>query len=254
MRDGRWILRDIDWQVRTGTLAAILGPNGSGKSTLSRVLSGYLWPTVGEVTVGERRFGDVDLNELRKSIRLVQAAGPYDVDPQLVARDAVLTGLFGTIGLFDKTSNTQREQAMHWLARVGLAPLADQPYATLSSGERVRTLIARALIAEPALLLLDEPTNGLDLLAREQTLSTMQRMFDGSSINSAKTTALMITHHTEELPTAVTEVLLLNAGQVEMHGKPGDVIREDVLSRVYRCPLKVTQIDGRYFTRASSPV
>src|SRR4051812_674315 len=75
LRGGRWILRDVNWSVAAGHCAAILGPNGSGKSTLARVISGYLWPTAGEVTVGGRRFGETDLNDLRHSIRLVQSAG-----------------------------------------------------------------------------------------------------------------------------------------------------------------------------------
>src|SRR6058998_2910811 len=87
IRGGRWILRDINWQIDRGTCAAILGPNGSGKSTLARIIAGYLWPSSGEVMVAGQRFGEIDLNELRKSIRLVQAAGPYDADSQLTARE-----------------------------------------------------------------------------------------------------------------------------------------------------------------------
>src|SRR3954470_18925265 len=104
-RAGREILRDISWSVPHGTCAAIVGPNGSGKSTLARILSGYMWPTSGDVFVDGQHFGEVDLNELRRSVRLVQAAGPYDVDAALTTREVVLTGLFGTIGLFDSTND-----------------------------------------------------------------------------------------------------------------------------------------------------
>src|SRR3954454_21236694 len=51
LRDGRWILHDINWSIPAGTCCAILGPNGSGKSTLTRILAGHLWPTVGDVRV-----------------------------------------------------------------------------------------------------------------------------------------------------------------------------------------------------------
>src|SRR5262245_3036401 len=90
-RGGRQILQDINWSIPRGACAAILGPNGSGKSTLARILAGYMWPTSGDVFVSSSHFGDVDLNELRRSVRLVQAAGPYDVDPELTAREVVLT-------------------------------------------------------------------------------------------------------------------------------------------------------------------
>src|SRR5947207_1612725 len=90
-RGGRWILREVDWNVAAGTCVAILGPNGSGKSTLARILAGHLFPSAGEARVIGGEFGEADLAELRKSIRLVQAAGPYDVDGDLTARQAVLT-------------------------------------------------------------------------------------------------------------------------------------------------------------------
>src|SRR5436190_14442420 len=105
-RGGREILRDISWSIPRGACAAILGPNGSGKSTLARILAGYTWPTRGEVFVNSAHFGEVDLNQLRRGVRLVQSAGPYDVDAELTAREVVLTGLFGTIGLFDVTTES----------------------------------------------------------------------------------------------------------------------------------------------------
>lgn len=245
-RADRWILRDVNWSIPHGACVAILGPNGSGKSTLARILSGYVWPTAGEVTIDGNRFGETDLNQLRHSIRLVQVAGPFDVDVELSARDAVLTGLYGTIGLFDSPSEVEIDRAMQLLSRVGLAGVADHRYATLSSGERVRTLIARALIRRPALLLLDEPTNGLDLLAREQVLATLQSLL--SDPQHAPTT-IMITHHVEELSPLTSQVLLLDDGKPAAVGRPQDVLRAEILSAVYKCPLRVEMDHGRYYLR-----
>src|SRR5437867_2198860 len=241
-RGGREILRNISWSVPHGTCAAILGPNGSGKSTLARILSGYMWPTSGDVFVDGQHFGEVDLNELRRSVRLVQSAGPYDVDPELTAREVVLTGLFGTIGLFDATTDEDTIRAEQLLARVGLSPVCDLRYATLSSGERVRALIARALMHRPMLLLLDEPTAGLDILAREQVLATVQAML-ADPVQTP--TVVMITHHVEELPPATSRVLLLDEGLIAGSGTPDEVLTSELLSRVYRCPLKVSREENR---------
>jgi iron complex transport system ATP-binding protein len=245
-RADRWILRDITWTLPAGASAAILGPNGSGKSTLARILCGYLWPTEGEVAVHGRRFGETDLNDLRHSIRLVQPAGPYDVDAELSARDVVLTGLYGTIGLFDAPPAQEVEHAQRLLARVGLSAVAEHRYSTLSSGERVRALIARALIQKPRLLLLDEPTAGLDLLAREQVLATIQTLTDAS--NDPPTT-ILITHHIEELGPRTSQVLLLENGRIAASGAPEQVLKAETLSRAYRCPLKVHHDAGRYYVR-----
>ncbi len=244
-RGGRWILSGIDWQVPAGSCAAILGPNGSGKSTLARILSGHLWPSAGECTVLGGRFGETDLMELRRSIRLLQPAGPYDVVPELTAREVVLTGLFGTLGLYDEATQAMESAAQRVMQQVGLAELADHAYATLSSGERVRALIARALVRKPRLLLLDEPTAGLDILAREQVLATVQALFDRPG--AGDTTVVLITHHVEELPPATSSVLMLSAGRAVVSGAPRQVMREDVLSRVYGCPVQVRQSGGRYY-------
>jgi len=246
LRSRRWILRDIDWSIPAGTCAAVLGPNGSGKSTLTRILAGHLWPSAGAVSVLGRKFGETNLLELRKSIRLVQPAGPYDVDPSLTTREVVLTGLFGTIGLFDPTTPAMQDEADRLLDHVGLTTVADRPYATLSSGERVRSLIARALVVRPALLLLDEPTAGLDLLAREQVLATVQRMFEPTA-DSPPPTTLFITHHVEELPPSTSQVLLLSGGKSAAQGTPDEVLRAEVLSPVYGCPLEVRKSNGRHY-------
>src|SRR3954464_1166098 len=101
LRDDRWILRDVDWLVPAGSCAAILGPNGSGKSTLTRILACHLWPTHGEVSILGGAFGETNLLEARRDVRLVQAAGPYDVEPSLTAREVILTGYFSSINLYD---------------------------------------------------------------------------------------------------------------------------------------------------------
>jgi iron complex transport system ATP-binding protein len=245
-RGTRQILQDVSWSVPTGACAAILGPNGSGKSTLARILAGYMWPTSGRVTIAGQRFGETDLNELRHSIRVVQSAGPYDVDPELSTHQVVLTGLFGTIGLFDPTTDEDSVRASQLLTRVGLSHVKDSRYATLSSGERVRALIARALMRNPKLLLLDEPTAGLDLLAREQVLATIESMLSDPAHSP---TVVMITHHVEELPPATGQVLLLDNGKIASAGAPKEVLTADRLSKVYRCPLTIRQEAGRFYVQ-----
>ncbi len=249
-RGESWILRGVSWSVPAGTCAAILGPNGSGKSTLARILACHLWPTEGEAAVLGARMGEANLPDVRRAIRLVQSAGPYDADPELTAREVVLTGFFGTVGLYDAVTEAMSAEADRLLARVGLSRVATHAYSTLSSGERVRSLIARALAVRPRLLLLDEPTAGLDLLAREQVLATVQRMFEpggGADGSAPPPTIVFITHHVEELPPATSHVLLLSGGGAAAAGAPKDVLRGDVLSRVYDFEVQVRHSNGRYY-------
>ncbi|HEY1684208.1 MAG TPA: ATP-binding cassette domain-containing protein [Tepidisphaeraceae bacterium] len=245
LRRGEQLILDrINWMVERGSCAAILGHNGSGKSTIARIVACHLWPTSGKVAVLGETFGEANLPELRHRIRLVQPAGPYDIDPSLTAREVVLTGFFGTLNLYDRVSEEQIAAAEEQLGRLGMSKFAGHTYATLSSGEKVRSLIARALVTKPELLLLDEPTAGLDLLAREQVLATVQRL-------AGQLTILMITHHVEELLPATSNVLLLRQGRVVARGSMEEVLTNENLSAAYDCAVQVRKSAGRFYAEVS---
>lgn len=246
-RGEKIILNKINWSIPAGACAAILGPNGSGKSTIARILACHLWPTSGSVAVMGQEFGHANLPELRRQIRLVQPAGPYDIDPSLSVRQVVLTGFFGTLNLYDRVNHAMIETADRQIDRMGLNSVAEHPYSTLSSGERVRSLIARSLVAGPKLLLLDEPTAGLDLRAREQVLATVQNL----STQPDPPTLILISHHVEELPPATSNVLLLSGGCAVASGTPAEVLRGEILSRAYACPVTVRQNRGRFYVEVS---
>ncbi len=248
-RGPRTILRNLNWTVPAGACAAILGPNGSGKSTLVRVIMGQMWPTVGQVHVLGQLFGQTDLNELRESIRLVQTASVVEFDPEETTVRVVLTGFFGTVGLFKEITPSMQKRAVSLIRQVGLSAEIQQPFRTLSNGERIRCLIARALVVQPRLLILDEPTAGLDLLAREQVLATVHRLL---SLNRNRPTVLMITHHVEELMPETSEVLVLKDGQAFASGPPRKVLTSKILSSVYDCPVTVTRQSGRFWWRVDA--
>jgi iron complex transport system ATP-binding protein len=245
LRDGRWILRNVNWQVESGALAAIVGPNGSGKSTLARVISTHWWPTAGTCSVLGEMFGDANLPELRKSIRLVQPAGPYDAERTLSARETIVTGFFGTVGLYQRVTKLMLHRAEELLERVGLRHVAGHSYESLSSGEKVRTLIARAMATLPRLLILDEPTAGLDLRAREQVLATVHALMQSKK----RPTVVLITHHIEELSPQTSHVLLLDKGRAAAEGAMEKVLNPKILSRVYGVPVTVRNESGRYYAQ-----
>jgi len=246
-RDGRWILHDLNWSVAQGTCAAILGPNGSGKSTLTRIVAGHLWPTAGRVRVLGETFGNVDLHALRRDVRLVKSTSTVEMDGDLTALEVAITGFFGTVGLYDETTPVIRDHAAETLDRVGLHHVATHRFNTLSNGERMRCLIARAMVVRPRLLLLDEPTAGLDLLAREQVLATIEALFE--PLAGPAPTVVFITHHLEELPPATSNVLLLDNGRAAGWGRPDEVLTAEVLSPVYGCPMQVTRSAGRHYVQ-----
>ena len=109
--DGKKIIRNFSWAVRKGQQWALIGPNASGKTTLLRLINGYLWPTSGRLTVLRKPFGSYDLRELRKSIGFVSSYMSEQIPRDLPALDAVLSGRFASIGLYDKPSKAEFEKA-----------------------------------------------------------------------------------------------------------------------------------------------
>lgn len=248
MRDGRWLIKGIGWQVSAGECVAIVGHNGSGKSTLAKSLCGYFYPTRGRVAVLGQRFGESDLNHLRESVRLVQATASIEIETDQTVRQIVLTGFFGSLQLYHDVTPAMVRQANRQIKLMGLTRVADHAIATLSSGERVRMWIARALVTQPALLILDEPTAGLDLVAREQVLAQIESLHASTS----RPTIVMITHHLEELPRITSQVLLLREGKVVAVGPPAKVLTSATISKAYDHPLTVEKRAGRFFAHASA--
>ncbi len=247
IRDDRAILSGLSWSVAPREQAAVLGPNGAGKSTLVRVLLGYLYPSRGTVSVAGRVFGEADLNEMRHVVRLVQATLPYEIEPAMRVREVVSTGFEGSLVLQEAMTPQQMEQVDRMIDRVGLGPVRTIAYGVLSTGERLRTQLARALLTRPEVLILDEPTAGLDIRGREELLALLEQLRD----DPAAPALVMVTHHAEELPRGTSNVLLLDNGKMAAAGRPEDVLTSDVLSRVYGCGVVVDRHDGRFYLRAT---
>lgn len=237
------VLHHVDWTVPRGAMAAVLGPNGSGKTSLMRLIAGYEWPTSGAVEVAGLRFGGADLRSLRQRVAVVDPAERFGVDNRLSATDAVLTGLSGSLYLYERPGDAQRERAVDMLRAVGLGHRLDQRYELLSTGERRRCLVARALIGEPEVLLLDEPTAGLDVAAREHLLATLDALHQ----RSATLTIVLITHHVEEIAPATRSVLMLQAGRSIVEGPPADLLTPERLSALFNCRVYVEKRGGRYW-------
>jgi iron complex transport system ATP-binding protein len=246
IRGGRTILGPLDWTVRPGERWAVLGPNGSGKSTLLSIASTYLWPSRGTVRVLGAQLGDVDARELRRSIGYVAAFLAAQIDGDLAAIDVVMTARHAALApWWHDFSAEDRARAAQLLDLMGCGGLADRTFATLSSGERQRLLIARTLMTQPSLVLLDEPAAGLDLGAREGLVARL------TALAAAPVPAAMVlvTHHVEEIPAGFTHALVLAGGRAVVCGPIADAITADALTTAYGLPLEVDHRRGRFSAR-----
>jgi iron complex transport system ATP-binding protein len=229
-RSGVTILSDIHWRVRAGEAWVILGPNGCGKSTLLRALQGYEWPGEGRIAFEGRVFGDgAPIPAIRRQIGWVGGHLDRDLDGGMTCLDAVCCGAIAALAVHQQWDDRLREQARQLLADGGVAHLADRFYGLISSGERQRVMLARALIAQPVLLLLDEPCAGLDPGAREDFLQSLERVLDRPD----HPTVVHVTHHVEEILAHISHALLMKEGRVMECGPVGSVLTAENLTRMY---------------------
>lgn len=249
IRWGRAILTDISMQVAAGSCCAILGPNGSGKSTLLAILSGYMWPSSGGVSIGGQVFGKVDLAEIRSTIGLIEPSRSPAFDPDVSVREIVATGLFGTIRLpIDRdVSSAQWRRVDEEVEQFGLGELHDSAFAEVSTGEQMKVLLARALVGKAGLLLLDEPTAGLDMGTRAACIGVLERLLNRRN----HPTVVIVTHHLDELPRLVDQVVLLKEGGVLGQGPAEQVLTSEKLSTLFDCRVEVFRSNGRYVAGVS---
>ena len=245
VRNRRLILDDISWDIRPGEHWVVLGANGSGKTTLLQILAGYLWPTSGDVTVLGEHFGEVDLRALRRKIGWVGSFLQAQVPPSQSPLEFIVSGKYASLGIFDKPEAEDFEEAARLAERLGCGKILDLPYAVLSHGEKQRLLIARALIHKPRLLILDEPCGGLDLVSREQLLSTLEslgRMSDGPAM-------ILVTHYLEEIMPVFSHVFLLKSGCCAARGKKDQILKRELLSQAFGIRIEAGAENGRYWSR-----
>ncbi|MGB9691778.1 MAG: ABC transporter ATP-binding protein [Candidatus Sumerlaeaceae bacterium] len=241
-RENRRILDGVSWTVRSGEHWVLYGPNGAGKTTLLNILCGYLWPTEGEVCVLRHRFGAVDLTQLRRRIAFVSEPLMRMIRPDLVGAEVLITGARAHLNLFDPPTSAELRHVVQTAVETHTQDLLEKPFGAMSTGERQRLLIARALMRKPEIVILDEPCAGLDLAGREFVLHTLELV----SQRPSAPTLVLTTHHVEEITEIFTHALLLRAGRVLAAGPIRTTLCSRRLSELFDLPIRVMYRHGRW--------
>lgn len=242
IRGEKWILQHINWSINKGDNWVLFGLNGAGKTALLNVLNAYFYPTKGKVSVLGRRFGKDPIGGgLRKHIGFVSSSLQQKFRPGDNAFEVVLSGAYASIGLYETPTDEIRERAISLLTELGCIHYANRNYENLSQGEKQRVLIARSLMANPSLLILDEPTNGLDFLAREEFLESIEAI----TKKREAPTMIYVTHHVEEILPIFNKTLLLKDGKVFSTGATKEMISSSTLSLFLNMEVEVIWKNSR---------
>ncbi len=242
-----WALRHLSLAVRPGERWVVLGPNGCGKTTLVQLITGYLHPTVGDLSLLGARLGrGVDWRVLRTRLGVVSAAFAKMVRPELLAADVVMTAKYAALEpWWHEYSQEDRDRALRLLDAGGFAYLATRPFGVLSEGERQQVQLARSLMTNPDLLVLDEPAAGLDLGARERLVARIAAI----AADPALPAAVLITHHVEEIPPGFTHALLLRDGQTVAGGPIEETLQSSSVSDAFGVDVRLSYDEGRFAAR-----
>ncbi len=225
-----WALRNLTLEVGAGEFVGVVGPNGSGKTTLIRLLLGVLSPAEGSVAVFGRPAVEWKRRDLARRIGVVsqreEPAFPLKV------RQAVTLGRYPHLRSLEPLGVDDRGAVDESMEQADVAHLADRWTATLSGGEWQRVRIARALAQRPDVLVLDEPTANLDIRHEMETFDLVEGLVRRSGL-----TCLVVTHHVNLAARFVDRLVMLAGGVVTAQGTPGDVLRSDVLEKVFGWPV-----------------
>jgi manganese/zinc/iron transport system ATP- binding protein len=152
------VLWDVSLQIPQGVLVGIVGPNGAGKSTFIKAALGLVKPISGKVL-----FFGKSLKTIREHVAYVPQRESVDWDFPVTAKDLVLMGRYGRLGLFHRPREADRVAADEYLEQVGMKSYAHRQINQLSGGQQQRIFIARALMQEADIYFMDEPFAGVDL-------------------------------------------------------------------------------------------
>lgn len=235
------VLHDIQLSIQTGEHVAILGPNGCGKSTLIKTISCECYPIVRpgmEVSIfGRDRW---DLTELRRHLGVVQSGLPGEQTLRTTGLNAVIAGFFSASTLWPNlhVAAEMRARAREALERLHSEHLGGKLVGEMSSGEKRRILIARALVHRPRMLLLDEPSNDLDIAAQRELRETLRRLtHDGTGI-------LMVTHHLSDILPEMDRVLLMKQGRLVYDGGREGALTPASLGNLFGVEVEIATRDG----------
>jgi iron complex transport system ATP-binding protein len=234
----RVVGRDLDIELSTGEVLALLGPNGGGKTTLLKTLLGLIAPKGGEIELGGRPLTGYTSRERARLIAYVPQS--HSATFAFTVETVVLMGRTAHGNLFSRPTAADRAVAAQAMERFGIMHLRERPYTMISGGERQLALLARALAQEPQFIVLDEPTASLDFGNQGRVMREIRAL--GASGHGV----LFTTHDPNHAMRAADRAYLLRQGARLGEGAVEEILGRAQLEALYGTPVQlITDADGQ---------
>lgn len=234
MLGGTEILHGIDFTAGDRSLVGVIGPNGSGKSTLLKCIYRVLKPSEGAVFVDGQPLSEYRVRDSAKKIAVLAQHNFYNFE--FTVQDVVLMGRAPHKRALERDSAADFKIVHEAMERVGVAPLRDRLFSTLSGGEQQRVLLARALAQQTPCLILDEPTNHLDIKYQLELLDL---------VRSLNRTVIAAIHDLNIAAMYCDTIFVMQSGRIVAAGAPRDVLTRSLIRSVYEVDADVfTDSDG----------
>src|SRR5687767_1190811 len=198
----------IDLAVADGELLGLLGPSGCGKSTTLRMIAGLEKPTAGDIRIGSRSIVALPPHERNVAV----AFENYALFPPLTVEENI------AFGMRARKEPQARERAREVAGRLGISHLLERKPGALSSGQKQRVSLARAIVRKPSVLLLDEPLSHLDASEREQTRRELKHLQRETGY-----TTVLVTHDQHEALSLADRIAVMDGGLFKQIGTPDEV-------------------------------
>lgn len=221
---------DVSFSVTQGEVLGFLGPNGAGKSTTMKMITGFLTPSAGTVTINGYDIQQQPLQAKRRIGYLPEGAPAYqDMTPiGFLGFVAEMRGLSGEAG---------RRRVEETIETVNLGSVIDQPIETLSKGFKRRVGLAQAILHDPEVLVLDEPTDGLDPNQKHEVRALIRAMARDKAI-------ILSTHILEEVQAVCTRAIIIAKGRLIVDGTPAELEARSELHNAITVTLLASTAPG----------
>jgi iron complex transport system ATP-binding protein len=225
------LLGGVNVSVAAGEVVAIVGPNGAGKSTLLAAMAGDLRPTAGRVEMDGEDVAGMTVDQLSRLRSMLSQ--------DLPARIPLRIGELVELGRHphrrdpENSDHRDRETVRRAISAVELDGWEDRIVSTLSGGERLRAHLARVIAQDAPLVLLDEPTSALDVAHQEHVLGMLE------SLAASGRAVVLVCHDLNAAARYADRIVVVDRGKIRADGSPAEVLTGELLSEVYRQPMKV---------------